>query len=225
MRLYAVKTPRILPFLQPRGLIWNAGNALSKNSIYLTFDDGPHPEITPHVLALLRKYNAKATFFCVGENAARFPETIRRILAEGHTLGNHTHNHLNGWKTPTGNYVANALEAAAALPTGWFRPPYGRIRAAQASYLQQAGFRVVMWDVLSCDFDPQYNARQCARFVIRHARPGSIVVFHDSRKAAARCLPALEMVLRYYRNKIHFRAFPVFERQKAGNERRMTNDL
>lgn len=214
MRLYAVKTPRILPFLQPKGLIWNAGNELPKDAIYLTFDDGPHPEITPQVLALLRKYNAKATFFCVGENAARFPEILAQITAEGHTLGNHTHNHLNGWKTPTRTYVANAIEAAQALPTGWFRPPYGRIRAAQAFYLQQNGFRVVMWDVLSCDFDPQYSARECARFVIRHARPGSIVVFHDSPKSAPRCLPALEMVLRYYHNKTTFRAFPAFERQK-----------
>lgn len=212
MRLYTVKTPRILPFLQPKGLIWNGRNALSKNSIYLTFDDGPHPQITPQVLALLRKYDAKATFFCVGENAARFPEIVAQILAEGHTLGNHTHNHLNGWKTPTRTYVSNALEAAENLATGWFRPPYGRIRAAQAHYLQKAGFRVVMWDVLSCDFDPRYSARDCARFVIRHARPGSIVVFHDSAKAAPRCLPALEMVLRYYRNKIAFQAFPLFQR-------------
>lgn len=214
MRLYAVKTPRILPFLQPKGLIWNGRNALSKNSIYLTFDDGPHPQITPQVLALLRKYDAKATFFCVGENAARFPEIVAQIRAEGHTLGNHTHNHLNGWKTPTRTYVSNALEAAESLPTGWFRPPYGRIRAAQAHYLQKAGFRVVMWDVLSCDFDRQYNARDCARFVIRHARPGSIVVFHDSAKAAPRCLPALETVLRYYRNKTVLRAFPFFPKSQ-----------
>lgn len=209
MRLYAVKTPRILPFLQPKGLIWKGGKMLSPKGIYLTFDDGPHPEITPQVLALLRRYNAKATFFCVGENAARFPEIVAQIRAEGHALGNHTHNHLNGWKTPTRTYVENTLTAAQYVPTGWFRPPYGRIRAAQAHYLQKNGFKVIMWDVLSCDFDPQYTARDCARFVIRHARPGSIVVFHDSPKAAPRCLPALEAVLRYYhRRSVPLRAFP-----------------
>ena len=209
MRLYAVKTPRILPFLQPKGLIWKGGKMLSPKGIYLTFDDGPNPEITPQVLALLRQYDAKATFFCVGENAARFPEIVAQIRAEGHALGNHTHNHLNGWKTPTRTYVENTLTAAQHLPTGWFRPPYGRIRAAQAHYIQQNGLRVVMWDVLSCDFDPQYTARDCARFVIRHARPGSIVVFHDSPKAAPRCLPALEAVLRYYhRRSVSLLAFP-----------------
>ncbi len=213
MRLYAVKTPRILPLLQPKGLIWKAGAALPQDALYLTFDDGPHPKVTPQVLDLLRQYKAKATFFCVGENAARFPQLVARILAEGHTIGNHTHNHLNGWKTPTRTYVGNALAAAGNLATGWFRPPYGRIRAAQAHYLQKHGFRVVMWDVLSCDFDPQYGARDCARFVIRHARPGSIVVFHDSPKAAARCMPALEMVLRYYsRRGWPLPAFPEFSR-------------
>jgi peptidoglycan/xylan/chitin deacetylase (PgdA/CDA1 family) len=211
VRLYAVKTPRFLPLLQPKGLIWNGKAALSGTGLYLTFDDGPHPQITPQVLALLRKYNAKATFFCVGENAAAFPEVVAQILADGHTLGNHTHNHLNGWKTPTREYIANTLKAAEAIETGWFRPPYGRIRAAQAQYLQQQGFRVVMWDVLSCDFDPQYGPRDCARFVIRHAQGGSIVVFHDSLKAAPRCLPALELVLRYYhRRQVPFLALSPF---------------
>ncbi|RYD52127.1 MAG: polysaccharide deacetylase family protein [Sphingobacteriales bacterium] len=211
MRFYAVKTPRFLPLLQPKGLIWTGKTASSGIGQYLTFDDGPHPQVTPQVLAMLRNYEAKATFFCVGENAAAFPELVAQILAEGHTLGNHTHNHLNGWKTPTPAYVDNTLKAAATLATGWFRPPYGRIRAAQAHALQQQGFRIVMWDVLSCDFDARYGPRDCARFVIRNARSGSIVVFHDSLKAAPRCLPALELVLRYYhRRQLPFLALPHF---------------
>ncbi len=215
MRFYTVKTPLILPFLQPKGLIWKGGKGLPKNGIYLTFDDGPHPEITPQVLALLARYNAKATFFCVGENAVRYPQVVAQIGAEGHTLGNHTYNHLKGSRTPTADYLSNTLKAAQTLPTGWFRPPYGRIRRKQVAVLQQQGFRIVMWDVLSGDFDPRHSARDCARFVIRHARPGSIVVFHDSLKAAPRCLPALEMVLRYYcRKNVLLPALPPFQKEQ-----------
>lgn len=195
MRWYLVKIPRILPFLQPKGLIWKGPE---RRGIYLTFDDGPHPEITPQVLALLKRYNAKATFFCVGENAARYPQVIAQILAEGHTLGNHTYNHLKGSKTSAAEYLSNTLKAAQILDTGWFRPPYGLIRREQAKELQAQGFRIVMWDVLSADFDLRYTATDCARFVLRHARRGSIVVFHDSVKAAPRCLPALEIVLQHY---------------------------
>ena len=197
---YLVKTPWWLKRLYP-GLVWQMPGEEKK--VYLSFDDGPHPEITPFVLEQLKKYGARATFFCIGKNVNQYPQTYRQILMEGHRVGNHTQNHLNGWKVADDRYIANIREAGKYIDSGLFRPPYGRIGALQSRLLRGAPFnyKIVMWEVLSGDFDVSLNAEQCARNVTRHARPGSIVVFHDSEKAYDRLKGALPLVLEYFAGK------------------------
>jgi len=171
--------------------------------VYLSFDDGPHPEITPFVLEQLKRYGASATFFCIGKNVNAYPQIYRQILLEGHRVGNHTQNHLNGWKVADDRYIENVREAAKYVDSELFRPPYGRIGALQAKVLKGAPFnyRIVMWDVLSGDFDVSLDAQRCARNVTRHAGPGSIVVFHDSEKAFDRLRDALPVVLEHFSEK------------------------
>lgn len=164
--------------------------------VYLTFDDGPVPEVTPLVLDILQRFNAKASFFCVGENAAQHPEILNRIAREGHTLGNHTFEHDNGWKTPNFRYLKSVLKTNAFVNSRLFRPPYGRISRAQAQALKSR-YTLVMWDVLSGDYNPKRSAEQCLNSVIQNTRPGSIVVFHDSLKAAERVLEVLPKYLAY----------------------------
>ncbi|WP_431213362.1 polysaccharide deacetylase family protein [Puia sp. P3] len=197
---YLVKTPWWLKRLYP-GLVWQM--PWEEKKVYLSFDDGPHPEITPFILGQLKKYGARATFFCIGKNVNEYPQTYRQILMEGHRVGNHTQNHLNGWKVADDRYMANVREAAQYIDSDLFRPPYGRIGALQSRLLRGAPFnyRIVMWDVLSGDFDLSLNAEQCARNVTRHAGPGSIVVFHDSEKAYDRLKGALPLVLEYFAGK------------------------
>ena len=167
--------------------------------IYLSFDDGPHPVATPWVLNELGKYDAKGTFFCIGKNVVQFPELYSQILAAGHNVGNHTFSHLNGWKTPVEHYMADIEKATGPINSHLFRPPYGRIRRGQAkrlkSVLQKDNAKVVMWDVLSADFDTSLTGDECANIVLKHAEPGSIVVFHDSEKAFPRLKIALPVVL------------------------------
>jgi peptidoglycan/xylan/chitin deacetylase (PgdA/CDA1 family) len=168
--------------------------------LYLTFDDGPHPVATPFVLEQLGKYGARATFFCIGKNVEEYPQLYGKVLVDGHRTGNHTQNHLNGWKTDDTTYVDNVRSAAQHIDTSLFRPPYGRIRFRQAALLKRAPFyyKVIMWDVLSADFDRRLSAAQCADRVIRYGRPGSIVVFHDSEKAFERLREALPVVLDHF---------------------------
>jgi len=170
-------------------------------SVYLTFDDGPHPEITPYVLEQLKEYDAKASFFCIGKNVGLYPEVLERIREEGHTLGNHTQNHFNGWKTEDSVYIENIDAAAGLLPTRNFRPPYGRIRRSQARQLLSGDrpWRIYMWDIISGDFDRELTPEACLDNVIRHLRPGSIVVFHDSEKAFPRLRHALPGTLDHCR--------------------------
>jgi peptidoglycan-N-acetylglucosamine deacetylase len=153
--------------------------------VYLTFDDGPHPDITPFVLELLKKYNAKATFFCVGSNVEKYPETYQRIIAEGHAVGNHTQNHVNGWKVPSDVYLKNVDEGFEQIHSPLFRPPYGRIKKDQAVRILQKhpGTKIIMWDVLSADFDQRISPERCLQNVIKNISRGSIIVFHDSVKA------------------------------------------
>ena len=164
-------------------------------AVYLTFDDGPHPEATPFVLDQLSAYDAKGTFFCIGKNVLEYPEIYERILREGHRVGNHTHNHLNGWKTKTRAYVEDTCNAARCIDTDLFRPPYGRIRPAQARHIREAGYKLIYWSLLSGDFDKQISPGRCLENVAFHLRPGDIVVFHDSRKAWERLRYALPRVL------------------------------
>ncbi len=166
----------------------------SEKVIYLTFDDGPHPEITPKVLTILDKYNAKATFFCVGENVQKHPQTYASILAHGHQTGNHTFNHLVGWKTDNKIYYKNIEKAAEHIKSNLFRPPHGRISPRQAWHLHSK-YRLIMWSVISYDFDNRITSEQCLENVLKHSRPGTIAVFHDSEKSAKNMLEALPAYL------------------------------
>ncbi|MBZ4188462.1 polysaccharide deacetylase family protein [Niabella beijingensis] len=190
--MYFIKTPWWLKKVYTRYL-WDI--PVAEKKIFLTFDDGPHPTATPFVLQQLRAYKAKATFFCLGKNVVAEQELYQKLLAEGHRVGNHTHNHLNGWKTDTGTYLENIRKAAESIDSGLFRPPYGRIRRKQGRLLLQGGagraFKIVMWDVLSGDFDRKLAPRRCLQHVLKSAQSGSIVVFHDSEKA----FPNLSFVL------------------------------
>ena len=192
--MYLTRTPAWLQRRFPR-YTWR-GPAAGR-VLYLTFDDGPVPEATPWVLDTLRAYGARGTFFCVGDNVRKYPELFRRLRDEGHAVGNHTAHHLDGWKTSKRTYLADVEACAARVPGRLFRPPYGRLRPGQARALHR-DYRVVMWDVLSGDFDRRLDGVACATNVTRHARPGSIVVFHDSRKARPRLTEALPRVLDHF---------------------------
>jgi peptidoglycan/xylan/chitin deacetylase (PgdA/CDA1 family) len=170
--------------------------------LFLTFDDGPIPEVTPSVLDLLKQYNAKATFFCIGENVQKHSDVYNRIILEGHSTGNHTFNHLNGWKTKTKDYLENISRCDLALNSKQqttnnkplFRPPYGRITPSQYSILNTQ-YSIILWDVLSKDWEQNLSAEDCFQRVEKAAKPGSIIVFHDSLKAEKRMKPALEKTL------------------------------
>lgn len=185
MIFYWVKTSIFIKKILFRH-IWSIPN--KEKTVYLTFDDGPTPEITEWVLAELKKHEAKATFFCIGNNIEKHPSIFSKILQEGHAIGNHTFNHLNGWKTNKMDYVQNALQCekaieAFAYKSKLFRPPYGKIKPSQAKALRDKGYQVIMWDVLSADFDQQISPEQCLENVLRNVASGSIIVFHDSVKA------------------------------------------
>lgn len=164
--------------------------------LFISFDDGPHEIITPQVLDILAKHRAKATFFCLGKNVLQHPSIFERIIAEGHAVGNHSHHHLNGWKSTDEEYMEDVVAASRWIPSNLFRPPYGRLKSSQARRLQAAGFKVVMWSVLSADYNKKISKEKCAVRVSKHIEPGAIVLFHDSEKAANNMLHALEMLLK-----------------------------
>ena len=192
--MYLTRTPALLKPLM-KELQWS-GPAEGRK-LYLTFDDGPIPEVTPWVLDTLAAYGAMATFFCIGKNVAQHPELFARIRQEGHSVGNHTYDHLNGWNTPRFTYLRNVLRCHSLTGSKLFRPPYGRITQQQTQALRKR-FSVVMWDVLSADFDESLDGEQCLRNVIEHSVPGSIIVFHDSLKAERRLRPALPAALAHF---------------------------
>ncbi|TGE08848.1 polysaccharide deacetylase family protein [Hymenobacter fodinae] len=170
------------------GCLWQMP-ATSPPTLYLTFDDGPIPEETPFVLDTLAQFGAKGTFFCVGDNVRRHPEVARQIVAQGHRLANHTFHHISGWSHSNAHYLQDVAECQALLnelqphPRPLLRPPYGRITIPLARALE-ASHQVIMWDVLTYDYDRSYSAEECLRNAISNTRPGSIVVFHDSLKAS-----------------------------------------
>ncbi len=182
-------------------LVWNIPT--EEKIIYLTFDDGPIPEVTPWVLQTLEHYHAQATFFCVGDNANRYPQLFEQLKNSVHTHANHTFNHLNGWKTRDKDYLKNISKANLTIQSKFFRPPYGRITPTQIHILKKH-YKIIMWDVLSKDYNTTLTGEQCFQNVIQHAKSGSIVVFHDSIKAKERLYYALPKVLDYY-TKLGFR--------------------
>jgi len=199
---YFVKTPGWLKKIYD-SYIWSIpGN---DKILYLTFDDGPHPEATPFVLRELKKYHVLATFFCIGKNVVAYPDIYDQILREGHSVGNHTYNHLNGWKTNNDNYLKDIALASDEINSYLFRPPYGRITSFQAKNLKPVMKgkepKVIMWDVLSGDFDTACSPQQCLANVLFASVPGSIIVFHDSEKAFSRLEYALPRVLQYFSEK------------------------
>lgn len=198
MKPYFIKTPWWLKRLYG-AYTWDVKTKDKK--VYLTFDDGPHAVATPFVLDELSKVSGKATFFCIGKNVLAEPALYRRILDEGHAAGNHTFSHLNGWKSSNKEYLADVIEAGKHIDSNLFRPPYGRIRSFQASNLATALkkdlVKVVMWDVLSADFDTSLTGEECLKNVVLNLRPGSIVVMHDSQKAWERLQVLLPLLLTY----------------------------
>jgi peptidoglycan-N-acetylglucosamine deacetylase len=201
--MYFVKTPTFIRGLFPN-FTWRVPT--QEKTIYLTFDDGPIPDVTPWVLEQLAKFNAQATFFCVGANVEKHPDIFQQIIDEGHSVGNHTLNHLNGWDVENISYFHNIRHCARLVKTNLFRPPYGRITPAQVQFVQRH-YKIVMWDVLSGDFDQDISKEQCLENVVQNAREGSIIVFHDSIKAQENLYYALPRTLEHFAAKgYRFRA-------------------
>lgn len=172
----------------------------TEKRLFITFDDGPIPDVTEWVLETLRDYRAKGTFFCIGDNVRKNPAVFKKVADQGHALGNHTYNHLNGWKTDDATYMANVQQCAELLPqTQLFRPPYGRIKGTQAQEVLK-NRKIVMWDVLSGDFSQEIKPETCLRKTIQYARPGSILLFHDSLKARRNMEYAVPRVLDHFSN-------------------------
>jgi peptidoglycan/xylan/chitin deacetylase (PgdA/CDA1 family) len=190
---YPVKTPWWLKLIYP-GCTWEMPGDV--NAVYLTFDDGPDPVVTPYVLDILAEYRVKASFFCIGKNVALYPEIYGRILAEGHSVGNHTQHHLSGWKVSDEAYFGDINEAGKYIQTNLFRPPYGRASRFQMKCLRESGMKIIMWTVLSGDFDTGINPEKCFQNVAGNLKPGAIITFHDSRKAEPRLRYALPEVLK-----------------------------
>ena len=199
---YFVKTPGWLKKIYD-SYIWSV--PASDKILYLTFDDGPHSEATPFVLKELKKHNALATFFCIGKNVVAYPDIYKQIIQEGHSVGNHTYNHLNGWKTKNEDYLNDIALASNKIDSYLFRPPYGRITSFQAKNLRSAMKgkepKVIMWDVLSGDFDISCSLQQCLANVLLASVPGSIIVFHDSEKAFSKLAYTLPRILNYFSEK------------------------
>lgn len=186
--MYIVTAPWLLRKLFPNNIIWNLPG--TDKEIYLTFDDGPHPAATNFVLEQLKNYNAKGTFFCIGKNVIMFQDLYFKIIGMGHRVGNHTFDHLNGRKTNDARYFENIALASQYIDSNLFRPPYGSITRFQANQLSMK-YKIVMWSVLSADFDKSITKEKCLQNVLKNTKPGSFIVFHDSEKA----FPHLEYVL------------------------------
>ena len=177
---------------------WNLPN--TQNKIYLTFDDGPTPEVLPIILKTLDIYKIPATFFCVGENMARYPDLVKEMLKRKHVIGNHTHNHISGWRTKNELYFQNIEKCRVVYKSKLFRPPYGRLRKSQAKHLSKK-YKLIMWDVLSYDYDKNTLPEICFRNVIDNTKSGSVIVFHDNTKALNNLKYALPHSIAFLLNK------------------------
>ena len=192
--MYTVSIPKWITYLYPKRL-WHMPRTEKK--MYLSFDDGPTHQITSWILNQLNFYNAKATFFCVGANVERYPTLYRQIRDSGHSIGNHSHNHLNGWRTSTPLYVKNVKQCQRLIPSNLFRPPYGKLTRQQARALLPE-HKIVMWDVLSGDFDPKVSWKKCVNNILTYSKNGSIIVLHDNIKALKSLKYTLPLVLKHY---------------------------
>ena len=198
-----VKTKFFIKILFPN-YIWEIPNTQKK--VYLTFDDGPTPEVTEWTLDVLKKHHAKATFFCIGHNIEKHPALFEKIIKDGHSIGNHTFNHLKGWNTSLDQYIENTkrceeiINKEHSTTYHLFRPPYGKIKPSQSKRLRKLGYKIIMWDVLSRDFDQSITPKQCLENVLKNIRPGSIIVFHDSIKAQENLRHALPKTLEFLNN-------------------------
>lgn len=190
--------PALLRSLTRKSLIWDISDKPGK--IYLTFDDGPIPEITTTVLDILERYNAKATFFCVGDNVAKHPEIYQQVLDAGHTTGNHTFHHLNGWKTSVEEYINDVNKCSALVNSPLFRPPHGRIRPSAIKHLRKE-YQIIMWSVLTGDYNKTLTPEKVLKNATDHTTDGSIIVFHDSLKAADNLFFALPRFLEHFSEK------------------------
>jgi peptidoglycan/xylan/chitin deacetylase (PgdA/CDA1 family) len=193
---YFVRTPGWLKMLYP-GCVWDIPE--KDKTLYLTFDDGPHPVVTPFVLEELEKYNAKATFFCLGENVLRYPDVYQQILDQGHAVGNHTYDHINGWKSNEEEYVENVMMAGKLINSVLFRPPYGRVKRSQIKSLTvQKKMKVIMWNIVAGDWVQTNDAGMCFQNIKKKTVEGDIIVLHDSEKAWKRMSYCLRKILDYY---------------------------
>jgi len=198
MNFYWIKTNALIKKIFSN-YVWDVSN--TENKIYLTFDDGPTPEITEWVLEELKKFNAKATFFCIGNNIEKYPDVFAKVKHNGHSIGNHTFNHLNGWKASTKEYLENTKlceDSMSNLQSKLFRPPYGKIKKSHSKKIRQLGYKIIMWDVLSADFDNSISKEKCLDNVIKNVKSGSIIVFHDSVKAFPNLEYTLPKALKYW---------------------------
>jgi peptidoglycan/xylan/chitin deacetylase (PgdA/CDA1 family) len=194
--MYLVKSPKLFNKITNSNVIWRMSPKTP--DLYLTFDDGPVPELTDEILSILREKDVPATFFCVGDNVRKYPETFWKIVDDGHTIGNHTYNHKNGWKTPNALYSANIKKFDNYYSTRLFRPPYGRIKPSQIRILKK-DYQIILWSLLSGDFDPGTSPGKCYNNVVNNLHNGAIIVFHDNIKAAKNMRIALPKAIDYAR--------------------------
>ena len=195
--MFLAKTPSFLPYLYP-SCIWKIPN--NEKKVFLSFDDGPTPNVTEKTLSILKEENVVATFFCVGEQIDKNPTLFKKIEQNGHAVGNHTYDHINGWKTKQNSYLNNIQKCQSLTKTNLFRPPYGKIRNSQLKKIKQ-DYKVIMWDVAGGDFVPHFSAEDVVKNVVRNTESGSIIVLHDNIKFGEKMLTALPKIIKQLKEK------------------------
>lgn len=208
-----IRVPSFIKWMHPSWYIWDKSS--SQKTIYLTFDDGPIPEITEWVLDILAQKNIKATFFCIGDNVQKHPSIFKKIVDQNHSIGNHTQNHVKGWLTKTDTYIDNVAQAEKTMSSiliisedqkqainfPLFRPPYGKIKRTQAQKLRKKGYEIIMYRTVAYDWEATITPKQCLQNVIKNTRSGDLVVFHDSIKASRNMKYALPKTIDYFLGK------------------------